>query len=131
MGTGSGKIYSLIHNGEDVSCMQVICKQNVLEISRFCNRLDTIVVGGFSKLLKRAITDYQPQKVISFVDARYGNGHSLLNIGFKEISNYLSFKWTDFKHTFHRMKYRGNSGYDFGLRKIWDCGQKKFELKVV
>lgn len=24
------------------------------------------------------------------------------------------------------MKYRGSTGYDYDLQKVWDCGQTKF-----
>ena len=46
------------------------------------------------------------------------------------MSNHLSFKWTDFETTIHRMAFKKNSGYNKGLCKIWDCGQKKFELII-
>ncbi|MCK9567837.1 DUF559 domain-containing protein [Candidatus Pacearchaeota archaeon] len=130
MSKGTGKIYSLVFDGDIVACMQIIHKKEFVEISRFANKIDTLVVGGFSKLLKRVACDYNPKKIISFVDCRYGTGSSLVNIGFVEASNHVSFKWTDFKNTFHRMKYPGNSGYDNGLVKIWDCGQKKFVLNL-
>lgn len=37
-----------------------------------------------------------------------------------------SFKWTDGKNLFNRMKFPSNTGYDRGLYKLWDCGQLKF-----
>lgn len=126
MGVGSGKTYSLVVNHEIVASMCVINKRSGMEISRFCNKIDTVVLGGFSKLLTAAIRDNQPSKVVSFVDARYGEGTSLLKNGFSLISDHISFKWTDFYKTFHRMRYKGNSGYDSNLFKIWDCGQLKF-----
>jgi very-short-patch-repair endonuclease len=130
MGIGRGKTYSLVFNNDVVAAMRIIKKDGMLEISRFCNKKNTLVVGGFSKLLKAAIRDNNPSKVISFVDSRYGSGDSLKNLGFVEESNYVSFKWTDFTNTYHRMKFKGNSGYKNGLYKIWDCGQKKFVLTL-
>lgn len=124
MSNGSGIIYSLIYRDDIVASMQIIHKEDFIEISRFANKINTIVVGGLSKILNRVILDYKPKKIISFVDSRYGTGDSLISIGFIELSNYVSFRWTNFKQTFHRMKYPGNSGYECGLFKIWDCGQK-------
>ena len=54
-----------------------------------------------------------------------------IKIRFSKKSENLSFKWPDFKNTYHRLNFRGNTGYDKKLRKIWDCGQAKWikELK--
>jgi len=130
MGRGTGKTYALIYDGEIVSAMRVVNKAEHIEISRFCNKLNTYVLGGFSKLLKQALLSTGKKKVVSFVDMRYGDGHSLTKLGFEEKSNYVSFKWTNFKDTVHRMTFRGNSGYENGWYKIYDCGQKKFELHL-
>jgi len=130
MGNGSGTVYFLEYNGSVVSAISVVNKKKYLEISRFCNKINTVSVGGFGKLLKHAIKEFQPKTVMSFVDSRYGNGHSLIKNGFVQVSNYLSFKWTDYTRTYHRMKYPGNSGYDHGMAKIWDCGQRKFVLQL-
>jgi hypothetical protein len=61
----------------------------------------------------------------TFIDLRYGDGDYLQSFGFKELSCHTSFQWTDGLDTFHRMKFKGNSGYEAGLFKIWDCGQRK------
>lgn len=128
MGSGSGDVYYLTYQDDIVAALSIIKRESVFEISRFCNKLNITVIGGFSKLLSKVISDFKPSKIISFVDYRYGTGKSLLKSGFIETSDYLSFKWTNFLSTFHRMKYPGNTGYDHNLVKIWDCGQKKFEL---
>jgi len=130
MGNGSGRVYSLTYSGKTVACMSIVKKKTHIEVSRFSNLLNTTVVGGFSKLLKQFVIDLNPSEVVSFVDMRYGNGQSLEKLGFVEKSNYMSFKWTDFNKTYHRMKYKSNSGYDFNMHKIWDCGQKRFSLKI-
>lgn len=64
--------------------------------------------------------------ITTFVDQRYGTGDYLLNLGFSFKGMHTSFRWTDCKNTFHRMNFRGNSGYNKGLHKIWDCGQSKW-----
>lgn len=35
----------------------------------------------------------------------------------------------DEHQTINRLKYLGNSGYDFGYNQIWDCGQAKYILE--
>ena len=130
MGKGSGQTFALVFDNKIQCAMRVIRKPMYVEISRFCSALNTTIVGGFSKLLQHVIRVLKPKNIVSFVDMRYGDGHSLTVNGFVEKSCHISFRWTNGTKTAHRMQYRGNSGYDHNLYKIWDCGQKRFELKV-
>lgn len=131
MGKGSGTCFVLTYNNEIVSAIRVINKNNIIDINRFCNKLNTVVVGGLSKLLKNIIKNNNNYTLItSFVDMRYGDGSSLIKLDFVEKTNYISFKWTDFKKVYSRQTFSSSSGYDKGFIKIWDCGQKKFELKL-
>jgi hypothetical protein len=67
---------------------------------------------------------------MTYIDMRYGAGNYLSDFGFQEQKTFLSFKWTgDKMQVFNRMKYKNNTGYDVGLARIYDCGQKKF-IKV-
>jgi hypothetical protein len=105
-------------------------KKGVLEISRFCNELNISVTGGFTKLLKGIIVAESPDEIMTFTDLRYGDGEYLKDFGFEKATNHLSFKWTDFYRIYNRMNFPGNSGYNVGLFKIWDCGQAKWVLKT-
>lgn len=110
-----------------ISVMQIKRNKNKeYEIARFCNLLNTSVVGGFSKILKYIENTFDTDAISTFIDLRYGTGDYLSSFDFTKISCYRSFSWTNGKETFHRMKFRGNSGYDRGLYKIWDCGQLKY-----
>ena len=64
--------------------------------------------------------------LITFIDLRYGSGNYLANLGFIYQGAYPSFKWTDGKNTFNRMKFPGSSGYAQGCARLWDCGQAKW-----
>lgn len=133
MGSGVGRVYCLKFNNEIIAAIQVKYKnkkKKELEVSRFCTKNNVSVIGGFDKLIKYVIKKEDPKSIITFIDKRYGSGEYLEKLGWKFVNENLSFKWTDFKQTFHRMKFPGNSGYEFGLAKIWDCGQAKWELKV-
>jgi hypothetical protein len=101
-------------------------RNNDYDISRFCSSRGISVIGGFSKLLKNFERDYKPNYIQTFIDLRYGTGSYLPSLGFTRKSCYPSFSWTDGENTYHRLKFRGNSGYRQGLIKIWDCGQAKF-----
>ena len=129
MGKGRGRTYSLKFNNETVASVQVFGKQN-LEISRFCTKKGISVVGGFSKLLAAVIKTESPMKISTFIDKRYGDGSHLIDKGFSLSTDYLSFVWYGKNKIYHRMKFKGNSGYNFGLVKLWDCGQAKWEMSL-
>ena len=129
MGRGRGIPFGLFYNDTLISCMQFRKTKNGYDISRFCNKLGYSVIGGFSKLLKAFGRKYNPENITTFVDRRYGTGDYLCGFGFKQKTCYPSFKWTDGTESFHRLKFTGNSGYDKGLIKIWDCGQSNFVLE--
>jgi len=52
------------------------------ELLRFCNKLDTIVVGGASKLFKFFIKKYQPDTILSYCDLRWSDGNLYRRLGF-------------------------------------------------
>ncbi len=112
------------------------------ELVRFCNKLNTVVVGGATKLFKNFITEYQPKNVVSYSDNRWGNGLVYEKMGFTLLDvgkpNYWYFKNEKREY---RFKYRKDilvsMGYDknktetqimdeLGYNKIYDCGSRKF-----
>lgn len=128
MENGKGKIFGLEYNNKLVTCIQITNKKEFIDISRFCHVLNTTVIGGFSRLIKHIDNIYN-KDIQTFIDQRYGSGGYLENLGFSFASNFISFKWVKDDKTFHRMKFPGNTGYDNGLYKIWDCGQVKYIKK--
>lgn len=127
MGIGKGRIFSLKYNGEIISLMQIKrIKDNDYEISRFCNKIGNSVVGGFSKLIKNAQDILNMESLTTFIDLRYGTGEYLKNLGFEYYSTYKSFKWVKNQQSYHRMYFPGETGYDNGFKKLWDCGHSKY-----
>ncbi len=55
------------------------------ELLRFCNRLNLTVVGGFSKLLHHFITKYNPDDIMTYVDADWSEGDYLKALGFTKV----------------------------------------------
>ena len=53
------------------------------ELLRFCNKLNTSVIGGASKLLKYFIKTYNPQEIISYADRRWSIGKLYETLNFK------------------------------------------------
>lgn len=127
MGAGFGKPIALVLDDEIVACMQYISKSDFYDISRFATKINTSVVGGFSKLLNKIPKD---KNIQTFIDRRYGQGKYLESLGFYLENCSLSFKWAKNMTVLNRGMYKGNSGYEHGFSKLWDCGQAKYVKKA-
>jgi hypothetical protein len=58
-------------------------KKYEYELLRYCNKLNTNVMGGFSKLLSYFIKIYSPKSLITYADRRFSNGNVYLKNGFE------------------------------------------------
>ena len=58
-------------------------QDNYYEMLRFCNKINTNIVGGASKLLKHFIKDHNPNTIISYADRRWSNGDLYKQLGFQ------------------------------------------------
>jgi hypothetical protein len=119
------------------------------ELLRFCNKLNTNVIGGFSKLLNYFIKNYFPKLIISYADRRWSLGKVYEKNNFNFIHNTPPNYWYTkyYKIREHRYKYRKselpkildnyndlisewenmkNNKYN----RIWDCGSKKYQLNI-
>lgn len=152
----------LFFNNELVSVMTFGMKRkslgntsmnNEYELLRFASKLDTNVIGGFSRLLKYFIKAYQPFKIITYADSRWSGiipeDTIYYKCGFKFIHqsdpNYWYVSTKDFLHRFHRFTFRKDKlvkeGFskdkteweimqERGFDRIWDCGTMKFEIII-
>ena len=116
------------------------------EMLRFCNKLNTTVIGGASKLLSYFIKNYQPKSILSFADRRYSNGNLYKELGFKQLENTKPNYWYFKAHEYilhYRFGFRKDvlvkQGFDAqltehqimderGYLRIYDCGNMKFIL---
>jgi hypothetical protein len=156
---GSNVKIGLFYNNDLVSVMTfgkkritMGSKQSIegeYEMLRFCNKLNTSVIGGASKLLSYFVKTYSPKSILTFADRRYSQGNLYKQLGFKFIGNtepnYFYFKSTEMIR-YYRFKFRKDvlikEGFDSnktesqimaerGYLKIYDCGHMKFELKLL
>ena len=115
------------------------------EILRFCTKLNTTVLGGFSKLYKHFVELYNPTSVITYADARFGSGKVYLNSNFeyKHLSQpnffylfngkresrikYQKYKLSELLETFDPNLTGWENMKLNGFDKIWDCGNYRFE----
>jgi very-short-patch-repair endonuclease len=117
------------------------------EMLRFCNKLNTSIIGGAGKLLSYFIKNYQPKSILTFADRRYSNGNLYKQLKFCHIKNtkpnYYYVILSNITRE-HRFKYRKNilvqQGFDSNktehqimlerkIPKIFDSGHMKFEMK--
>ena len=140
MGYARAKTIGLYNGEELVSLISYKKYKDGVDISRFCNKLNTSVVGGLSRLLKEIERRESPKFIQSFVDLRYGTGDSLIGLGFTLEKVTLGWKWTDFIHTYNRLQCRANMderklsekahAEELGWYRIYDAGQAKFVKKI-
>lgn len=75
------------HNNELVSIMSFSSsrfnKNYEYELIRFCNKLDHLVVGIASKLLKHFERNYEPKSIISYANRRWSQGNLYEKLGFE------------------------------------------------
>jgi hypothetical protein len=120
---------------------------NNIELVRFCNKLNTNVVGGAGKLLKYFTRKYNPREIISYADRRWSQGGLYETIGF-DLSHDSAPNYWYVKNSLrkHRFNYRKSNlvklGFDTtktekeimlenGYYRIYDCGHKKYYLECV
>lgn len=133
MGKINAKHIGLYFNDELVTLLSYKNYKNALDISRFCHKLNITVVGGMSKLIKYIERNIKPSEITCWIDLRYGTGKHMKNIGFIRSHDVLSWKWTDFKHTYNRrycmatkeLTEQQNAELK-KICKIYDAGQRLF-----
>ncbi len=99
--------YGLFHENELVAVMSFSKGRKIMrgrvpynsfELLRFCSKLDTTVVGGFSKLLNHFIKTQNPDDIMTYIDGDWSDGQSLLKFGFESMGEMPPmFFWLDTK----------------------------------
>ena len=148
--------YGLYYNNELVSLMtfgkfiqnlgSVSKDDDTWELLRFCNKLNTSVVGGASKLLKHFIKTLHPKTIISYADRRWSDGHLYETLGFEHTHDSKpSYFYVVGHQRQNRFNYRKDKlvkqGFDKDkseheimlerkIYRIYDCGTMKYTMKL-
>ena len=141
------ELISLMTFGSKRKFMKQNNSDGVYEMLRFCNKLNTSVIGGADKLFKFFIKNYQPKEVISYADRSWSQGDLYKKLGFdfvcKTPPNYYYI--IDKFYRKHRFGFRKDvlieQGFDTtkseheimlgrGLFRIYDSGSLKFVWKT-
>lgn len=127
-------------------------QDNTFELVRFCNKLNTSVVGGASKLLKHFVSHVNPDRIISFSDRAHTSGNLYKVLGFKPIrASEPGYVWVNEKtdKAYHRInaqkqnikKFLGDDSIDLsksereimtehGFVKVYDSGTITWEWRA-
>lgn len=136
----------LYHNNELVSvmtfCTPRFSKNYQWEMSRYCSKINTSVIGGAGKLFSYFKNHYNPFSVVSYADKRWGIGNFYQHLGFNHTHDsdpnywYINTAKSSIKRE-SRVKYQKHKlvqeGFDpsksewqimqeRGYDRIWDCG---------
>jgi len=144
-GSGSSVRLGLFHNDELVSVMTFKVSGNTSELTRFCSKLGTTVIGGASKLLKYYQGIFEGT-ITSFSDNTYSDGGLYETLGFKETRKIPSdYKYLVNDELHHKFGFRHaklkskleNYSKDLtelenceahGIHRVYDSGKVKWEL---
>jgi hypothetical protein len=116
---------------------------------RFCNKINSNVIGGANKLFNYFIKNYNQNNIpiISFADRRFfsGNLYEKLGFEFDKFTDPSYIYWKDNKilnrmscqkHKLNKLldifnpnKTEYENMKDNGWRRVWDCGNSKFIWK--
>lgn len=139
--------YGLFHEDELISVMTFDSQEgrkqmpeDEYNLSRFCSKKGTAVIGGASKLLTAFCREQKPNRIISYADADWSNGGVYETLGFEKISH----SRPDYKYVVdgvreHKSKYRKPKGEqrtereimeELGIPRVYDSGKIKYELKT-
>lgn len=140
--------YGLYHDGELVSIMTFGKSRfaNEFELLRFCNKLNTCVVGGASKLLRHFLNEHtEITEITSYADRRWSKGNLYEKLNFvKTHVTKPSYFYVIGQMRENRIKYQKHklvaAGFDSakteheimkerGIPRIYDCGTIKYVFK--
>lgn len=148
-GINSSHSYGLFHDNQLMSVLTIgkaRYNNSGIEILRYCNKVGTVTVGGFSKLISY-VSALHNTDLISYANRRWSSGNLYRQTGFKltRISGPCYFYLDKKFNVYHRStftkknvlkKFPNSSGtevsimYNNGYRRIWDCGNFVFTYSV-
>ena len=149
---GSKVKIGLFYNVELVSLMtfgnkrvamgKKLTNEGEFELLRFCNKLNTNVIGGASKLFKYFINNYKPSEITTYADRSISQGKLYNTLGFKFIGKTKpNYYYVINRNRHHRFSFRKDilikKGYDQNktehqimlerkIYRLYDSGNLKF-----
>jgi hypothetical protein len=136
------KCYGLYFNQELISVMtfdhfegRKKMSQDEWNLSRFCTKLNTVVIGGASKLLNFFLKNNGVSRIISYADKDWSLGNLYETLGFcKLYETKPDYKYIVNDVRIHKSNLRKKKGQiltesqaNKHIPKIYDCGKIKYQ----
>lgn len=134
-GAATSKINKGLYYNDELVCIGTFMKPRFdkdgydYELIRFCNKLNTVVVGGISRILK--VID---GSIMSYANRRFSVGAAYDACGFEKIKEtkpgffYYNNKSGDRKSRYSDLKPLIEM-HDDGYARVWDCGNIVYSKK--
>lgn len=137
------ELVSIMTFGKSRKCVNG--SRDSYELYRFCNKLNTQVVGGASKLFAYFIKHYKPTIISSFSSNDISNGDLYKLLNFEKKSGSISYWYIKNYKRYHRFNFTKSNlvkmGFDASktekqimeenkYHRIYDSGQTKWEYLV-
>ena len=100
---------------------------NEFELTRFCNKLDTTVIGGADKLLQYFIKIYKPKEIISYADRRWSQGSLYEKLKFTKTHESNPNYWYIFGN---KRKYRFGYRKSILIKQGYDNNKSEHEIML-
>jgi len=142
----NNELVSLMTFGNLRKAMGGKSKIGSYEMLRFCNKLNTNVIGGASKLFSYFLFKYLPESVISYADRSWSSGNLYEKLKFNLIRKTSpNYYYIIDNKKYHRFMFRKDKlvkeGYDLnktefeimrerGIYKIYDSGHLKYKYTL-
>jgi len=141
------ELVSLMTFGNLRKSLGQVSKDDTYELLRFCNKLNTSVIGGASKLFNYFLSNYQVNEIISYSDLSRSNGNMYQQLGFTlEHNSDPNYYYIIDNLRKHRFNFRKDKliregadplkteiaiMHERGFYRIWDCGMQKWIYTTV
>jgi len=121
------ELISLMTFGKLRKPLNSLSKKDEYEMLRFCNKLNTSVIGGASKLFKYFLRNYKINSIITYADRSYSNGKLYKLLGFK--LDYIT--CPNYYYVINReKKYRYNYRKDILVKQGFDSNKTEHEIML-
>ncbi|MFA5153901.1 MAG: hypothetical protein WC554_15225 [Clostridia bacterium] len=102
----NNELVSLMTFGKKRMIMKSKSQENEYELLRFCNKLNTSVIGGASKLFSYFIEQYKPEIIVSYANLDISNGNLYEILGFlKQQTININYWWVKNGKRYHRSNF--------------------------
>jgi len=121
------KLVSLMTFGKKRISQNSSSGEDEYELLRFCNKINTNVVGGASRLFKYFTKNYKYNEIITFADRSHSNGNLYKQLGFDFIHKTLpNYHYIINKNKFHRFGFRK----DILIKEGFDPNKSEHEIML-